>query len=555
MDAELAAGASVRNELGGTVYGHSVQAQHIGSVTFHEAPAPVRIPGWPVPRELPAPTRYFTNRRRELARLAALLEERADVPDLVVLSGPGGIGKSATALHWAASLSGRYDGPRLHIDLRGDNTATALAPSAVLNRFLRRLGIDGRWIPADEEDRADLFRSLTAGQRMLTVLDNAHSVAQVLPLLTTAPGSLTVVTSRHRLSRLIRERGAHHIELGPFTADDAEQLLAHVAPGRDMTGADSVARHCGGLPLALCIAAERMAVRTHLTWEKQRQDMERAMGQGMERGMADHAGQDTDDQASLTGIADASYADLSPDAARLYRLAALRPWPTLTAQAAAALIGVPQQKAALLLEELAEIHLIGETASGRYRFHDLIRSHAEQRALREEGPARSAAAVRRLLLHYVDAGAAADACVNPGRWHLGPAYARLAPAPAFPSPAQALTWLAAERENLEEAVRTAAEYGHDELTWQLCETLWSLYLKQGFHQEWIATHRLGVEAAARCPDINRRPRGACTPSSASRTWVSPNTPTRNANSQQRLRRTAAQDMREARRRPLSRSAC
>ncbi|HET6857277.1 MAG TPA: tetratricopeptide repeat protein, partial [Streptomyces sp.] len=208
--------------------------------------------------------------------------------------------------------------------------------------------------------------------------------------------------------------------------------------------------------------------------------------------------------APLTAVADASYADLSPDAARLYRLAGLRPWPALTAEAAAALLSVPKGRAARLLEELAEVHLLTEPgpAPGRYRFHDLIRTHAERRALREEGPARSAAAVRRLLIQYVDAAAAADSCVIPGRWRLGPAYARLAPAPpAYASAAEAVAWLVAEHENLVEAVRTSAEYGHDELTWQLCETLWALYLRQGFHEDWIATHRLGVEAAARCPDV------------------------------------------------------
>ncbi|WP_447030072.1 tetratricopeptide repeat protein [Streptomyces hypolithicus] len=469
-----------------------MQAQHIGAITFHEAPSPVRIPGWPVPRQLPAPTRHFTNRRSELARLAALVDAETGAPDVVVLSGAGGIGKSATALHWAASLSSHYDGPQLHIDLRGDSTATALTSSEALDRFLRRLGIDQRWIPAEEDGRTDLFRSLTAGLRVLTILDNAHSVAQVLPLLPTGPGSLTLVTSRHRLARLIRERGAHHMELGPFASQDAEQLLARIAPGRDMTGAAAVARHCGGSPLALCVAAERMAVRTHLTWQQQRQDME--------QGMKDHREPESDVQP-LEGVADASYTDLTPEAARLYRLAALRAWPTISGPAAAALTGVPASQASELLEELAEVHLLDETAPGRYRFHELIRAHAEQRALREDGRAQSAAAVRRLLLWYVDSAAAADARVIPGRWHLGPAYARPAEPAAYSGPADALAWLGEEHENLAEAVRTAAEYGHDELTWQLCETLWALYLRQGFHAQWIATHRLGVAAAARCPDV------------------------------------------------------
>ncbi|MEU8619871.1 tetratricopeptide repeat protein [Streptomyces sp. NPDC048623] len=84
----------------------------------------------------------------------------------------------------------------------------------------------------------------------------------------------------------------------------------------------------------------------------------------------------------------------------------------------------------------------------------------------------------------------------PGRWHLGPAYDRL-PADARTAE-QATDWLLAERENLVEAVRTSDEYGLDDLTWQLCEALWSLFLRHGYHQDWLATHRLGVRAAARC---------------------------------------------------------
>ncbi|MFI6643651.1 NB-ARC domain-containing protein [Streptomyces sp. NPDC050504] len=481
-----------RNDLGGTVNGPAVQAQSIGALTINHAPpgaqataVPFAVPGWPPPRLLPAPTRHFTDRTTERARLSALAAESPDAPNVLVISGPGGIGKSAMAAHAAAALAADYDDAQLHADLRGDAAATALTPSVVLTRFLRALGVAPQWIPSDEEEQSSLFRSLTAGRRVLTVLDNAHSVGQVLPLIPTAPGSLTLVTSRHRLSRLINERGAHHIELGPLDPPDAERLLARIARGRDMAGAGAVARRCAGQPLALCLAAERVAVREHLTWKR----LEREL-------TADRA---SDAGSPQNAVADTSYADLAPDAARLYRLLALRPWPTATPASAAALTGLPERDATRLLEDLAEIHLVEEVAHGRYRFHDLIRAHAEQRALHEEGPARSAAAVRRLLRWYAGAAAAADACVMPGRWHIGPAYERLGP-PAYDTPAEALEWLLAERENLTEAVRAAADYGDDDLTWQLCETLWSVHLRCGFHQDWIATHRLGVEAAENCPD-------------------------------------------------------
>lgn len=491
----------VRNEVGGTVHGTVVQAGRIDTMTV-EAVVPAILPGTRPPRLLPAPTRHFTDRRAELERLTALLDGGADdpAPRVVVLTGAGGIGKSATALHFAARLQDRYDGGQLHADLRGDATATAAAPSTILVRFLRALGVAPQYVPADEQEQIDWFRTLTADRRLLTVLDNAHSVAQVLPLLPTGPGSLTLVTSRRRLSGLGGAVGAHHIALPPLGAADAARLLTRLAgreprPGDADGGAEAVARRCGGLPLALCVAGERLAVRSHLTWQQLEHDVASASAAAAtgER----PGGPDGRTHDPVTAAADTSYGDLGPDASRLYRLGGLRPWPALTAPAAAALVELSESRAAELLEELASLHLIEEIAPGRYRYHDLLREHAGRRAGREDGPGRSAAAVGRLLRHHLAAAAAADARVMPGRWRLGPAYSRLPEDPR--SAGEATDWLLAERESLVEAVRTADEYGLDDLTWQLCEALWSLFLRQGFHRDWLSTHRLGVRAAARCP--------------------------------------------------------
>ncbi|MER8045045.1 tetratricopeptide repeat protein [Streptomyces sp. NPDC094032] len=492
----------MRNEVGGTVHGPVVQAGRIGTLTM-EAVVPVILPGTKKPGLIPAPTRHFTDRRAELDRLTALLEGEAEnpAPRVVVLTGTGGIGKSATALHFAARLRGRFDGGQLHADLRGDATATAAAPSTVLVRFLRALGVAPQYVPAEEQEQIDWFRTLTADRRLLTVLDNAHSVAQVLPLLPTGPGSLTLVTSRRRLSGLSGAVGAHHMALPPLGPADAALLLTRLAgrepgPAGSGAGAESVARHCGGLPLALCVAGERLAVRTHLTWEQLERDVASAAAHDRT------GGPDGEAHDPVTAAVDTSYRDLGPDAARLYRLGGLRRWPALTAPAAAALVGLPEARAAELLEELASLHLVEEYAPDRYRYHDLLREDAARRAGQEDGPGRSAAAVGRLLRHHLAAAAAADRCVIPDRWRLGPAYARLPQErPSKDEAEKATEWLLAERENLVEAVRAADEYGLDDLTWQLCEALWSLFLRQGFHQDWLSTHRLGVRAAAACPDI------------------------------------------------------
>ncbi|MEU7593546.1 tetratricopeptide repeat protein [Streptomyces sp. NPDC039022] len=545
----------MRNEIsGGTVYGAVVQARTIGTVTIQEA-TPAIMPGAPVPRTLPPGTRHFVDRDAVLAEVTRLLDEasprdgaggtgEAGAPLVVVLWGPGGVGKSATALRLAAALRGRFGQGELYADLRGASATTAAAPSDVLSRFLRDLGVHRDWIPAEPDAQESTFRSVTADRRILTVLDDAHSAAQVRPLLAASPGSLTIVTSRTDLGRLVIEYGAHTVRLGPLRTPDAVGLLARL--GGTGPGVEAVARRCGGMPLALCAIGARAAGRQQPDWERLEREM--STNGGNEAAPPPH-GADTaaaapnsepaaagapvtaPDPATavaapadtaeepMRGAMDASYGHLSEAAARLFRLASLRPWRHLTPGAAAAAAGIPEDAAGSLLAELADARLLEDAtgeeggaeagpegradASGqvRYRFHDLWREYAQQRAPAQDGIAGAAAAVRRTLLWYVRAAAAADACVLPGRWHLGPAYTRLAGRPAaYENGISALAWLRGERENLAEAVRAAADHGLDDLTWQLCEAMWGLHLRLGFHQQWVSTHRLGVEAAARCAE-------------------------------------------------------
>ncbi|WP_199930735.1 tetratricopeptide repeat protein [Streptomyces sp. CB02923] len=588
----------MRNDISGTVYGAAVQARSIGTLTIQET-APAIVPGAPVPRTLPPGTRHFVDRDSVLAEVTRLLDEAlpivgaegtgdAGAPLVVVLWGPGGVGKTATALRLAAALRGRFGQGELYTDLRGASAATAAGPPTVLSRFLRDLGVHRDWIPAEPDALESTFRSVTAGRRILTVLDDAHSAAQVRPLLAASPASLTIVTSRTDLGRLVIEYGAHAIRLGPLRTPDAVGLLARL--GGTGPGVEAVARRCGGMPLALCAIGARAAGAQQPDWELLEREMamsgqgdsargddgadgaegaEGAAGAG-ESALAAGAGRPSGEAArephgsgvpadasaggadeSMRSAMDASYGHLSEAAARLFRLASLRPWRHVTPGAAAAAAGIPEDAASALLAELADARLLEDATGGeetaragsgeegvaqagpgaegatqagpdgrtdvsgqadasdrtdtsgqaRYRFHDLWRQYAERRVLAQDGIAGAAAAVRRTLLWYLRAAASADACVLPGRWHLGPAYTRLAGRPAaYENGLSALAWLRGERENLAEAVRAAADHGLDDLTWQLCEAMWGLHLRLGYHQQWVSTHRLGVEAAARCAE-------------------------------------------------------
>ncbi|MEU2789183.1 tetratricopeptide repeat protein [Streptomyces sp. NPDC007100] len=521
------AAVGVRNDISGTVYGSAVQAQTIGTLTIQEA-VPAIVPGAPVPRTLPPGTRHFVDRDAVLAEVAGLLDEAlpdggaegtggGGAPLVVVLCGPGGVGKTATALRLAAALERRFEEGQLYAHLRGASAATATGPSEVLLRFLRDLGVHRDFVPAEPDAQESAFRSVTAGRRILTVLDDAHSAAQVRPLLAASPASLTIVTSRADLRRLVIEYGAHVIRLGPLPTRDAVGLLARL--GGAGPGAEAVARRCGGMPLALCAIGARAAGAEQPDWELLEREMavsdaSRGNGTG-------------DDEVSagsgrpMQGAMDTAYGNLPEAAARLYRLVSLRPWTHVIPGAAAAAAGVINDEARSLLAQLAEAHLLERapepepepkpeagTGAGahaadqeRYRFHDLWRQYAERRAAAQDGIAGAAAAVRRTLLWYVRAAVAADACVLPGRWHLGPAYTKQAGRPAaYENGRTALTWLRAERENLAEAVRAAVDHGHDDLAWQLCEAMWGLHLRLGFHEQWVRTHLLGVEAAVRCAE-------------------------------------------------------
>ncbi|WP_245997465.1 tetratricopeptide repeat protein [Streptomyces armeniacus] len=495
------------------------------------------------PRMLPPATAVFTDREALHAEITGLLdsgERPAGAPAVVVLVGPGGVGKSAAAVHCAHLLSERFPDGQLYTDLAaagaGPGPGGAAAPSEVLVRFLDRLGVPPSRMPADEQRQSELYRDCVAGRRMVVVLDNAASAAQVAPLLPADSGCLVIVTSRRRLDGLVAVSGARHITLPPLSAADSVRLLGRIVGRERMAGpeaeagARAVAEKCGRLPLALCATGARFAVREHLTWQAMdRQLSERLTaedtsgaagtagaagadgggGGGMDGGAAGgHPPEGEGPPGAVHAATDATYGELSPEAARLYRSTAVWPWPGITVGAAARAAGSGEEEARTGLEELAGVHLLEEVGEERYRFHDLVRRHALRRAEAEDGYAGMAAAVRRTVGWHLGCAAAADLRVIPGRWRLGPAYLRLS-LPADRDAADggaALAELRRERENLAAAVRAAEEYGLDELVWQLCEAMWGLHLRLGYHQQWIDTHRRGVEAARRCAEAFGDPR-------------------------------------------------
>ncbi|EME96985.1 XRE family transcriptional regulator [Streptomyces mobaraensis NBRC 13819 = DSM 40847] len=454
-----------------------------------------------VPRVLPAASGVFTDREPVLAALEELLDgEEPPAAHVAVLTGQGGIGKTATAVHCAHRLKDRFPDGQLFVRLGGPAAASAARPAEALSVLLGDLGVAAGRVPADPRRQENLYRDLTADRRLLVLLDDASSEAQVRPLIPATPGSLVIVTSRYRLAGLAGDPGARFLTLDPLPEADAVLLLERVAAtsgrrseARDAARMAAVARGCGRVPLALCETGALVASRAHLSWET----VERRLAgpvPGNPEGMDDRNGTDAVRRAH-----DLAYRELSAEAARLYRLLGHWPGPETGVAAAARVADTTEGAARVLLEELAGVHLLQEVGEERYRFHDLVRADAERRARAEDDPAELAASVRRAAVWYLRFAAAADHRVMPGRWHLGPAYQGLTlPADRDPHDGRAaLAALRRERANLAAAVRAAETCHFDDLVWQLCEATWALHLRLGFHDQWIDTHRRGVAAARR----------------------------------------------------------
>jgi tetratricopeptide (TPR) repeat protein len=499
----------VRNELSQSVVGAVLQAGTIhGGVYLHHPVLP-RV----VPRQLPAAPRFFTDRASELAGLdAGLVTPSEDVgregPMVVVLTGSGGVGKTALALRWLHHQASRFADGQLFADLSAFGVTGPAAPGEVLARFLRSLGVPGSSIPQDLDERAALFRSETADRAMALLLDDVRSSDQVRPLLPTSSTSVVVVTSRWRLAGLVLS-GARLVSVEPLDTDSAVLLLDRAA-GQDRVAEDpaaarNVASLCGGVPLALRVVAARLATRPRLRLA----GVAHELADRTRRLRALAVDEERSATVSVAASFDMSYRALPADVARAYRLLALHPGGEFSGGVVAAAVDVSQAQAEDLLDVLVRANLLTEIADDRYRFHDLLRVHAQQLADTHDPDDARQQAVRAMLSWYLDLAVAADVVATPLRPHLGDRYrqwettSESAPLrdPLFDDAAQALDALEHELPTLMAAQELAERHRWDDLAWQLGEALWGVFLYRGRYPEWIATCERSARAAARCGDL------------------------------------------------------
>lgn len=440
-----------------------------------------------VPRTLPPDIPNFVGRQKELDQISELLAARSrGTAPVIMVAGPGGVGKTALSIRAAYQVRSHYPDGQLYADLRGLDKVAFTPPFETLGRFLRALGVAGASIPGSLEERVDVYRGLLSDRRILVALDNAANEEQVAPLLPTYEGCGVIINSRSRFGGAM---DAATVKLSVLEPDRATSLVARLV-GADRVNAEPKAatelvRLCGLLPLAVRVAAGRLATRPHwqLATMVSRLHDERSRLDQLTHGALDV-------RASIM----LSYTGLSSQAQGLLRGIGDLDVPEISAWVAAAVLGVPVPQAEEVVEQLFDAQLVdvadhGSAGYVRYRLHDLVRLFAAERAEQEDSPDRRSSVRARVLASWLSVIEAVH------RRLFGGDYENVrSPAPRW-TPDQAsflssrvdpIRWFDIEYHSIVAMIRRAARDGWTTLSWGLASTASRLVEVRGNYDNWSA---------------------------------------------------------------------
>jgi tetratricopeptide (TPR) repeat protein/transcriptional regulator with XRE-family HTH domain len=446
------------------------------------------------PRQLPAAAADFTGREPEFARLKAALS-RGEGSTVVAITGMGGAGKTALALQVAHAVADDYPGGQLYLDLHGFGGSEPVRPIDALAWILTALDVLPADVPQTVDEAAATMRSFLAHRRVLLMLDNARDAQQIEPLLPGRGRSAAIVTSRHNLSVLPTTQT---VRLDLWSEEEGLDYLARTVGdriGHEQDAATDVLTACGLLPLAVRIAAGRLASRpawtvAHLASllhdERHRLDQLQGPDLGVRAGFA----------VSIDQLA-GSERPRERRAADAFAMAGHSPGPDLSTEVAARLFECTEREAEQALEDLCDLNLAESGTPGRYRLHDLLRTYAAERSPAAE----HAPALTRLLdLH------AAVACESirlsvPSATRLPWLKARLPN--RFTDAASAMSWLDSQRAHLvplmTEAAATPGVPARSLL--QLAMGLNAFYMTRGHWLEWHRINTIAVDIARAERDV------------------------------------------------------
>ncbi|WP_329220720.1 tetratricopeptide repeat protein [Streptomyces sp. NBC_01485] len=457
------------------------------------APLPVSAAERPVPRQLPPTPRRFVGRDRELDLLDASL--RAAEP-LALIVGPAGVGKSALALNWAHRVADRFPDGQLFLDLRGFDNAEPMTPEEALPLLLQGLGCAPRDIPLGAEAQTALYRTLLADRRVLVVLDDVADASYVRRLLPASAGSLTLVTSRDKLSGLVTLDGAYRVSCDVLDSAAALELISGAvgaaAVAADPEAAARLVELCDRLPLALCVAG---------SWIGDRPGSIRAYVRDLaDRGRLARLHVEGEESVAVRAALDLSYAALPDEARRAFRCLGVLPGTGRSVPAAAAAAGLDERGLADLLRLAQRVHLLRDVEHGRPAWHDLVHEYARDRTAAEDAPEERAAAVTRILDHYLQSVVNAAATAGLYVMRTRPDAVEGSLPREFGTTEEAYAWFDAEWDDIAAAIGHAAEHGPAPYVWWLVDALQDLFHHRRPLSDWMRLGTLACKVAQRSGD-------------------------------------------------------
>ncbi|MER5267962.1 BTAD domain-containing putative transcriptional regulator [Actinosynnema sp. NPDC002837] len=479
--------------------GAALRATHERVLRGEPDAPPVEARKSPTPSQLPFDIADFTGRSAEHDRLVARLTTGTSAVRLCAISGQPGAGKSTLAAHVAHAVREHFGDGQLYANLRGVQTVPA-DPVEVLAGFLRALNVADAAIPADPEERAQLYRTLVADRRVLIVLDDARDERQIRPLLPGGGTCAVLVTSRERLSAL---SGAVQLDLSVFPEAEALELLDRVV-GDDRVAAEpesaeEIVRLCGRLPLALRIAGARLAARPHWRLARlvERLGVQRRVLQELTLGDLEVRGSLA---LSYDGLADRERTALRR--LGLLDVSAFGGW------LVAPLLDCGPQEAEEVVERLVDSQLLDldstdDGATLRYRMHELTRAFARERGEAEETPAEIRAVCTRAARAWLSLVELAGSLMPHATFDgvpivLDPRYFDPDAADVVADPE---VWFDAEQAGLVSVVERVSELDLTDVASRLAAALCaSRFSVRNLFGQWWRTHSAALAAARRVGD-------------------------------------------------------
>ncbi|TDW18944.1 tetratricopeptide repeat protein [Kribbella kalugense] len=480
-----------RNEFSGSAQ-FVVQA---GSIT-----GDVNLGGlsvWVAPSQLPPASRAFVGRDHELAMLdSALLPGGAGV---ALVTGAPGTGKTELALQWASTSVDAFEDGFIYLDLQGWGVQSPVPAEVAVGDVLMSLGVRPADLPPGLPARRSMFRTRIAGRKLLLLLDNVRSSADVASLMPGSSSCSVLVTSRHDLSSLVIRQGAVRVRLGELESSEAVQLLSRFVGSRgdaETARLETLASLCGRLPLALVMAAETFVTRPEASVTSV---VEELSGEGDRLPKL----RSTDQGLDVREVISWSYGLLDGLSRRAFLGVGVIPGRSFTPGVVAAVTGLSAGEASSALRRLAGSHLIFEVSVNRYQAHDILRLFASETSRDELGEVEMLVGWKRLCDYYLLLARRADALIAPGRFQTGidedDSDLDECVVPDLDDPQDALRLLNTERLNVVATCRLEHP-ALDRRLWRLAQLYRGYFFLTKQLDSWLEVQLLAVDAAVRSGD-------------------------------------------------------